>query len=352
MRDGPLAVYCRMYAVQQFLMCGALSATQQALSAAADESNTSYALPLLNAPVTSLLLAPLTLLLFFAPSAHLLVVLKVASLVVTVRKAPFIWDFQVWDLQTDLSIIAAAAAALSGGSPYCVFDLAGPAVRLQYIIFYACTALWKVNSTFFDTMRSCAPIFFVQLLDFFLPPALTPSWLPPLAVALAPVATVAVEFAIPALLAAPRATMRRAGLALGLLLHLLIAITPAPNNAGAFSVAVSCCGDPSRGRFARRLRLNGPRSILRDVSSSFATHSSTPSRSRRPPMTGSFSASVLCLLAWASPNGLRTSRWGCTLAWRACTLPRCCGPLPVCHRQRLCMHQPRPHLWPRRPCRR
>lgn len=217
-----LKAYCRMWVAQHLLMCGALSYVQQQMT---DENEST-------APPTSMLLAPLLVLLAMFPSAWLLCVAHVAAWCVTAAKLPMVWDFQVWDLQTDFTFVG--AILLSRGTVHAL-DVAGPVIRLQYIVFYAFTALWKLNSTFFDRERSCAPIFFLQLLEMLVPESVTPSWLPGLAAASAPAVTVLVEAAIPALLCLPR--LRRAGVALGLLLHALIALTPPPNNAGAFS----CC---------------------------------------------------------------------------------------------------------------
>lgn len=183
-----------------------------------------------------------------APSARLLALNLALSLGIILRKMPFVWDFLLWDLQTDAALLAllllcGPAAAADGDR---AVALAAPIVRAQYVVFYACTALWKVNAAFLDASVSCAPIFFAQLLDAYVPAALTPPWLPPLALALAPAATILVEAAIPALLCVPAAAdgrgagaaCRRLGLGLGVLLHLLIALTPAPNNAGAFSLTI------------------------------------------------------------------------------------------------------------------
>ncbi|KAL3898545.1 MAG: hypothetical protein SGPRY_012820, partial [Prymnesium sp.] len=114
--------------------------------------------------------------------------------------------------------------------------LAAPIIRSQYVLFYFATAVWKANYTFLSPAVSCAPIFFLQLLDTYVPAALVPHSLPFLAARSAPWVTLGVEGLIPALLSL-RAPFSRAGIALGALLHLLIAITPPPNSAGAFSLA-------------------------------------------------------------------------------------------------------------------
>ncbi|EOD23651.1 hypothetical protein EMIHUDRAFT_457950 [Emiliania huxleyi CCMP1516] len=105
-----------MYAAQQLLMCGALSHAQASLAEPAAS--------VLQLPASPpLLLAPFLLLLFCAPSARLLALSLALSLGIILRKMPF------------------------------------------YVVFYACTALWKVNAAFLDASVSCAPIFFAQLLD-------------------------------------------------------------------------------------------------------------------------------------------------------------------------------------------
>ena len=264
-KAGPLlTTYCRLWAVQQLLLCGAFGyaqslASELLSSPPASLSPATASETMVLAPSSTILLAPLLLLLLLRPSPQLLFVSHACVLARRTSELPFVWDFLVWDLLTDTAVAAAVACVYLSphysSEPHARHEkhrnrhqtaavigemairVAAPIVRAQYLVLYFCTALWKLNTTFLDTTRSCAPIFFLQLLDACLPDSLTPAWLPRRVAHIAPAVTVIVEGAIPVLLSTP-GRLRRGGIALGLLLHLLIAATPPPNNAGAFSIAL------------------------------------------------------------------------------------------------------------------
>ena len=106
-----------------------------------------------------------------------------------------------------------------------------------------CASWWKLNHSFFDAPRSsCASLFFVTLLgcvapESFLVESRAGQAFLRLSSAAAPTVTVVVEIAIAALLVAPRrSSRRRAGVALAILLHLMIAYTPPPFNVANYSV--------------------------------------------------------------------------------------------------------------------
>jgi hypothetical protein len=110
-------------------------------------------------------------------------------------------------------------------------------MRNALVWFYIGAGVWKINYGFLDTQGSCAPIYLLQLVDAFVPPAL----MPPMAVLqlvsdTAPAMVILVEAGIGVLMHLPSRACALLGVALGVLLHGLIAITPRPNNAGGFGV--------------------------------------------------------------------------------------------------------------------
>ena len=94
---------------------------------------------------------------------------------------------------------------------------------------------WKLNTAFFDPTGNCPSLYFCQLLDAYVPDALTPHWLVKWVVWSGPYVTELVEGGVALLMATP-GWSTRCGIALALLLHALIAITPPPNNIGAYGV--------------------------------------------------------------------------------------------------------------------
>lgn len=109
-------------------------------------------------------------------------------------------------------------------------------LRNDLMWFYIGAGVWKMNWGFLDTAGSCAPIYILQLLDAYLPSALLPPpWVIQLVNDTAPALVIAVETGVGLLMHHP-GTSRLIGVALGVCLHGLIAITPGPNNAGGFGV--------------------------------------------------------------------------------------------------------------------
>ena len=135
---------------------------------------------------------------------------------------PYIWEVELWAVLMDLTLLAVR----------CEPRRAADAIRGQMIVFYAGAAFWKLNTSFLDASTSCGTIFFAQLIAAFAPSVADSAAVATLLRNAAPVAAVAVELAVPLLLT----VWRRGGLALALLFHLLVVLTPPPNNAGGFSV--------------------------------------------------------------------------------------------------------------------
>ena len=130
------------------------------------------------------------------------VLATLARLGLRLASLPFLWEVEVWAIIMDVTLLAAQLDV----------SRAAPAIRAQMIVFYAGAAFWKINSSFLDSSTSCGTVFFAQLLT-----AYGPVWLaeaPATAAFLrvcAPASALAVELAVPLLLA----VHRRSGLALG-----------------------------------------------------------------------------------------------------------------------------------------
>ena len=107
---------------------------------------------------------------------------------------------------------------------------------------------WKVNTSFLDHRYSCAPLFFASIMAAYLPPYIATSHVTASVIRAAPMTIVCGELAIAgALLLAAwgrcrgvfASTCCKVGVVLALCLHLGIALTPPPNNVGAFSVIMA-----------------------------------------------------------------------------------------------------------------
>ena len=107
-------------------------------------------------------------------------------------------------------------------------------VRPVFVLWYFGCMFWKLNTAFFDPTGNCPSLYFCQLLDAYVPDALTPHWLVKWVVWSGPYVTELVEGGVALLMLTP-GWSTRCGIALALLLHALIAITPPPNNIGAWA---------------------------------------------------------------------------------------------------------------------
>ena len=160
--------------------------------------------------------------------------------------APYIFNGEIWATTMDIGFLGVVLTFL--GVKRIASPLASvaerdalareltPVIGNMLVWFYLGAGVWKANWGFLDTQGSCAPIYILQLLDAYLPEAL----MPPMVVIkfvsdTAPALVILVEAGIGVLMHVP-GRVRLAGVALGVLLHGLIAITPGPNNAGGFGV--------------------------------------------------------------------------------------------------------------------
>ena len=140
--------------------------------------------------------------------------------------APFSWDSEYWQAQTDATVVC--TLTLLKAAPF--VPMISTTVRLQMAVFYLGAGFWKINTSFLDPASSCASIYIAQLLDVLgmesaLPPAARTA-----AVRAGPLLTIVGELSIGLLLLVPRRPWAKLGVALALLLHLGIALTPPPNN--------------------------------------------------------------------------------------------------------------------------
>ena len=53
-----------------------------------------------------------------------------------------------------------------------MLDAAAPTIKHQLAVFYLAAGVWKINSSFLDPYYSCGPVFFMQLLDVYVPQSL------------------------------------------------------------------------------------------------------------------------------------------------------------------------------------
>ena len=147
------------------------------------------------------------------------------------------WDSFYWTMNVDggLLLLLFSGHALRISDRPRIATWWANTSRVQLGIFYVASGFWKINKHFLDPRISCAPIFFLTLATSFgltLPPSVGA-----LILAAAPAVTIIGEMAIGVLFLAPkRAGLAPYGVALALLLHLGIALTPPPNNATPFAL--------------------------------------------------------------------------------------------------------------------
>ena len=199
-----------------------------------------------------LLLLPLALLACWrCVSPRTLAAAHLVKLALFFMRLPFVWDHEWWATLNEAALVG--ACLLSPLEPAPAFF---EAARVQLVLLYASAAFWKLNTSFLDPTTSCATVILMQQLAAFAPPALASTAAAAVA-ACAPTLAIAVELLIPALLY----FRPRAGVALALLFHGLVLLTPAPNYAGGFSVSCAArlllCLPPTRAAHVQLLAV-GP----------------------------------------------------------------------------------------------
>ena len=242
-----LGTYGRIWVLQQLLQCGAFDLMAQALAAGGPEGmGRSFMAAKVRTDPRAAYLLPIFFGATWWPNAPLLLLAHAANIWLHASRAPFIWDHELWDMLTEFVMVVGITAHMieqhtTPKSEYTtnrIIARCAPAVRLMMIIFYAAAAFWKLNSSFFDPIASCAPVFIMQLIAAYVPDGFIPFARTDFVTQFSPHVATVVEFAIPTLLSqgAKRPSLCKLGLGLGLLFHFLIALTPPPNNAGGFSV--------------------------------------------------------------------------------------------------------------------
>ena len=146
------------------------------------------------------------------------------------HQAPYHFDSAIWKMQTDLAVLLAVALHEREHA----MTACGWVVQGQMSLFYLASGFWKINTAFLDHRVSCAPILFLALLEY-LPPTLTPLALTRFLTVIAPWTTIIGEMAI-GVLVLGNLTMQCLGVALAVVLHFMIAITPFPNQIPTFGV--------------------------------------------------------------------------------------------------------------------
>ena len=166
---------------------------------------------------------------------------------------PHAWESHYWCATTDFTLLLAlvtrlaekrSLSLLAAERTAAVTD-ASRIVRYQVAVYYLSAAFFKLNTSFLDHRYSCASPYLAQILAAYVPQTLaTPADLA-LIVKIAPPMVLIGELVLGTALlmaAAGRGGPLAAplGVSLALLLHLGIAVTPPPNNIGAFSVIMAC----------------------------------------------------------------------------------------------------------------
>ena len=176
------------------------------------------------------------------------IVVRLAGLA---SKMPVMHDSQYLAFQVDCVLLFALLAHAAHRSPPAgqrwlapltaaeqravVAACAPPTVRMLAVFFFA-AGFWKINTGFLDPEYSCGTIFFLQLLDHLPSGIADHPTLVQIVAQLAPLTTITVEIGVGLLLLCPVPLL---GAVLMLLFHIMIGLTPPPNNIATFG-CVTC----------------------------------------------------------------------------------------------------------------
>jgi len=176
-----------------------------------------------------------------------------ARIVANIMIFPRLWESHLWCAETDCSLVLALVGALLPRASAPSFSLVAKnelaervaiTVRWQLALFYNGAAFWKLNTSFIDHRYSCAPLFFASILAAYLPDEVATPQFTSSILRAAPMIILVGEFAIAITLLIAAwghckgvlaSACSKIGVGLALCLHLGIALTPPPNNVGAFS---------------------------------------------------------------------------------------------------------------------
>lgn len=170
----------------------------------------------------------------------------VAVLVADLHMMPFIWDSEYWCIITDMALIASVLAVFSwtellGGQPLSKgkvessLEMARGTIVTQMSLFYSAAFFWKLTWDFLRPHSSCAPIFFMQLLDSVLPASFeVPVPLLQVVTMLSPFAVLFHEGFVAFHMWNP--ALHHRGVLGAIVLHVAIAACPPPENVATFSL--------------------------------------------------------------------------------------------------------------------
>lgn len=184
---------------------------------------------------------------------------------VPLLQLPFVWESCIWTAQVDLFMAVAllvASSTIEDPGATTRADMAQHAadtIQEMFAVFYFASGFWKINTYFLDTTASCATLFVVQNLAYYIPHRAVAFHLARWLVPWAPVATILVETAMGLGLMVARGwpTRTTRALALVLFFHLAVCATPRPNDISIF--AVECAA-----RLAVMVPCSGWRGVLGD----------------------------------------------------------------------------------------
>ena len=190
----------------------------------------------------------IALVLCFPRSGRLLCLAHLFGLYIALRVMPNIFDEDAWMLHLDAAYVASAFAAkgVSGaimskwspGDCAKAWNIACPIIRLQSIIFYSGAFVWKLNTAFLDSSSSCPTVFFLSIIDAYLPsPVAVPEFMVHLISSSAPHLTELIEASIPLLMILPGA--EPFAVILGVAFHWVIGLTPPPHNISSYGIRCS-----------------------------------------------------------------------------------------------------------------
>jgi hypothetical protein len=162
-------------------------------------------------------------------------------------KAPHTWEANLWSVQTDLvmmiwMLLTTIPSKQLQPQPHDASILC-TTIHEMFSCYYCAAAFFKMNTHFLDPDGSCATMFMAQHTTYFLSPYLSLDSLEHLlrlSKPWAPIATIAVESVMGGTIALGRMlnsrTLSRLGLMVILYFHLMVCLTPKPNDISNFAL--------------------------------------------------------------------------------------------------------------------
>lgn len=183
------------------------------------------------------------------------------------QELPIIWDSDSWTIQTDTTVGIwllvqcffgsgdSSSMIVSGRNDETVDDVLFSTIRDMLANFYFAAAFWKVNSHFLDPDASCATMFLVQIVVYYLRPVIARSpWVASPDTTLISVASAVKQWAplsavvgellfgglmmLGSIVSSPTGqVLQSLGSMLSLSFHLMVCLLPAPNDISGFALA-------------------------------------------------------------------------------------------------------------------